>query len=193
MILLVIFFKYFGFKSWQRYQAKNVVMTTSEQDFEDDEYSPAVTVCALSETQTGFRNISIDPNTLLKANNTVAQICGDLTGDAIVGCIENQTFDFTTTVNASCSGLITMESLMDRWTSEFTVKMLGMCHTLNKGGNMVANIEYGSLKIDFNLNYSYGVFIHDPNFFFVNVNPGLPFNTMTYLKENHKGRHQNFK
>ena len=180
-VLLLIFIKYFGLTSWQRYQAERAVMTSAEEDAEGGIPSPAVTVCAFDPaTNLAFRNKH--PGVDGTSQEVIGHICKGTNGTEIVKCVEKEGFNLTTTVKEVTKGIKLNTSSPGQWFPEFSFTGAGLCHTLDANMTFGTNLTTESLRIELNNSLSHFLMIHDPNFFLLNLNPGLPFN---FIKATH--------
>ena len=171
-ILLFIAFKYFGLPSWERYQARKVVVTTSQDD-RTNLPAPDVTVCpAHPQTGYGFPN----KNSLTK----IGELCKGLEGEDIADCVKNATYSVTEAFpfTAQQGKMSSVEELGNIWVPEFSDTKAGLCFNLNNNFSMDPHGN-GTIAIGFQggpqKNTLYTVFVHDPKFFLLNYNPLMPF------------------
>jgi hypothetical protein len=93
-ILLAVFLKYFGLISWARYQAENVVVTTSERS-EETFQAPAVTICPAAKNGNPFPGVEFTPEDISAAikGEFIEILCKD--DGEISRCIEEKTFNLS--------------------------------------------------------------------------------------------------
>ena len=186
-VLLILLVNFFGLDSWRRFHAKKAVMTSSEQD-EGRVPAPAVTVCAFDpETNSAF--INDHPGVDEFSQEIIGHVCPNMTGDDIVKCVEEKTYNLTTTVKAVTKGIQDNSSLPGRWYPELSMTGAGLCHTLETNLTLGTNFSTESLRIILNGNLSYYVIIHDPNYILLNMNPGLPMKLLN-IDESKMTMHQ---
>ena len=176
-ILFLIFLRYFGIKSVERYHAQKMVITSSE------EYSgyipaPAVTICPRfpkEDEMLRFKHSS-DP---------IGSWCGNWNENDTFLCLQDIYFNLTSTIRTVTNEYIGSLGLdesavlnQEEWTPDFASSANGMCFTLNRSQNMALKED---ILIHFlsNSNSSF-VFVHDPNFFVLNFNPALPINNFLF-------------
>ena len=174
-ILLFIAIQYFGLPSWERFQARKVIVTTSQDD-KANLPAPDVTVCpAHPRTGYGFP----DP----KSPHNIEELCGGQKGADIADCVTNATYSVTEafTFTAQQGSLSTVEELGTIWAPEFSDTKAGMCFTLESTfsmvphGNSTIAIGFQNRKKNTTIkNTLYTVFVHDPKYFLVNYNPLMP-------------------
>ena len=173
MVLLVAFWSLFGSELLERYQEKKVVVTISESDYGYIP-APAVTVCALdTQNQIGFKmkmNMS-----LILDFEIISSICAGKTDREITNCIEESTYSLNSSIKHLARGF-QIDQVEVKWHPEFSVVVSGMCHTLEAGFNLGFDFSNSSMMMEFNESLSVITYIHDEKFFFINSNPGLPFN-----------------
>ena len=167
--LFGIFLRYFGIVCWQRYQARKVVVTSSEY-FQGELPTPAVTVCP--ENPEILRNLSEK-----SLSDPIGSWCGQNEETETYQCIESVTNNLTSSIRAVTCGHQEESPDVNReeWISDFTAPGQGMCFTFKRRQDMGIDFVKHSIMIHFLSNMSY-IFIHDPEFFAMNWNPALPFN-----------------
>ena len=168
-ILLFIAFKYFGLPSWERYQDKKVVVTTSQDD-RTNLPAPDVTVCpARQQTGYGFPNIKSPPK--------IEELCRGMEGVDIASCVTNATYSVTEAFpfTAQQGQLSSQEELGNIWVPEFSDTKAGLCYNLDSNFSMDPHGN-GTIAIGFQEKRTlYTVFVHDPKYFLLNYNPLMPF------------------
>ena len=164
ILLLVIFFHFFGLPAVERFQQKEIIMVDSEKD-NGGIYLPAITIAARNpQTQRGWRGPEIV--------NTIEDVCGDFDGP-IDKCIDEKTYNQSETVHDVLVGERKRKSLLNTTnglSTEYAAAQQGRYYTLDvikKVGP--ADQIYIALKYEL----IYQIFIHDPNYFILSYNPSL--------------------
>ena len=144
-ILLILVVNFFGIESWKRFQAKKAVMTSSEEN-KDKVPAPALTVCAFDQERNwAFRKKPPGVDEL--SQEIIGQVCPGMTDDEIVKCIEEETYNLTTTVKAVTKGIQDNSSLPGSWYPELSMTGAGLCHTLETNMSFGINFTTESLCI----------------------------------------------
>ena len=157
--LLLIFFFYFGLPSWNKFQAKEVLIN-KRKIITSDIAPPAITFC----TTNAWKNAS-DSNV---SESLIVSHCNESNSfEEALECIENETYNLTETVPRAISNDGTDISNSSFWINDISLTYLGKCHTLNNSVSLGSS--YWNFVLDASLNYF--VAIHDPNFFMVTSNP----------------------
>ena len=99
--------------------------------------------------------------------------------DDLAECIENESFnyplDFVNVSRGVKDGFNPIQN-QNLWVSDFTVGFLGLCQTLNTSEKMDVDFLNGSLFFALKKTLDYEIYIHDPNYFMINVNPlAMPY------------------
>ena len=186
LLLFILFIFFFGFPSWEKFQAKEV-MSNKRKVNPTESITPAVTICALDKkTRQGWKYSNVkkgmgngknegnkkDDITLSKYKlDILSYHCEG--NELLTDCINNETFNLTETVKNANMGDYQDIFNTTYWIDELSYFGLGKCHTLNN------SVSLGSSHFQFFLNRSlnYAVVIHDPNYFMLTANPS----TMPYL------------
>ena len=187
--LFVVFWFMFGRQSLNRYHANKVLVTT-EEEHRGTFPVPAVTICPINvATSFGSRNVS-NPDLLLEGN-LVWNTCKGLKQDAIVKCIEENTYDQASTIVKVTKGFLSDDPLpYFKWIPDYTPTAGGMCYTLESNSSMGTDQTNSVFKIELDhiaSSVGFLIHIHDPKYFVANFNPVLPFNMfLQYFQENSK-------
>ena len=110
-------------------------------------------------------------------------ICGNV--DDLEACIKDNTHGLDEAIYAAIGWGEQRIGLMDRWLwrEDFTVPWYGVSHTLiypePRGGNW--KVDMISLYMNKSDGLNRRIFLHDPNFFILDVNPhSLPINHQNF-------------
>ena len=162
-------------------------MTSSEQN-KGRVPAPAVTVCGF-DPKKNWAFKKKPPVVDEFSQEIIGHVCSNLKGDETVKCVEEETYNITTMVKVVTKGLQDNSSLPGPWYPELSMTGAGLCHTLETNMTLGTNFTTESLRIELNNNLSHYVMIHDPNYFLLNLNPGLPF-TVLSVEESKMTMHQ---
>jgi hypothetical protein len=171
--LFCLFWFYFGRLSLDRFLAHRVMATTSTLPTATSGLRPpAVTVCArLAATEHSWRGEA-------GGWRGLSYYCEDATN--VTRCIEEKTFSLDEVVHVENKGR--NRTLMDpsHWTEDFSRPRNGRCNTLNYGGNVTENKHDILLFFAKDDTKELDMYVHDPHFFLINLNP------MALSKSRHK-------
>ena len=178
LALLFVAVVFFGLPSWKTYQAGEVLLVKRERK-QERLPAPAVTICPGNPfTDTGFpRNVSIDKGSILEG------LCKNVTD--VAQCLESESYILKNHVNVTM-GFSDTQSLMntDFWTSDISFMTYGRCHTLQSPFTMSVMYTTDALRIQLDDKIKYYIFVHDINYFVINVNPfAIPLDTLSIEKE----------
>ena len=134
--------------------------------------APAVTICPNIPGQIGFQKMANTAD-----GYVLDEICKDY-GD-LADCIETEGFnsplDFVNVSKGVRNGFNAIQD-PNMWVSDFTVSFLGLCHTLNTSVEMEFDFLSGAFFFTLNESLDYQVYVHDPDYFMINVNPfAMPY------------------
>ena len=180
VVLFVLFLKYFGLVSWQRYREQRVVLTSSDESIESLP-PPAITLCPIDhQDQIGFIDAigEEDEPAVGWKGKLISHLCQGKEGDEIVDCIEERAVDQTTIANYITSGFQKERSLPEKifWRTEFSHVIAGLCSTIEIPYPLGIDLAKEAIWVGLNNSYAFIVYIHDPSFFLINNNPSLPIN-----------------
>ena len=169
IILLLLFFTFFGFPAIQKFQKNKVMIVTSMIKSHGIE-APAITIGGMNPTTgEGWRN-NVGSNNW--ADN-VESYCS--TESFPEKCIERNTFNKTETLKEIVLGFTAKHSLQKQlWTEDFTVGWMGRSYTLNTSQTLGPHYQTLQLYLIFDDNLEYDIYIHDPKYFVINLNPSGP-------------------
>ena len=100
----------------------------------------------------------------------------------IEDCIEKDTFDLADVVKGAKYGLSNInDSSSFFWIQDFTDAKMGKHHTLKSRKAQLTRTPDDMLIIFLRKKLSFTVFVHDENFFVINMNPLGPPSNMLYF------------
>jgi hypothetical protein len=172
LVLLMIFFLYFGLPSVQRFQAREVMVVTSKRATGGIP-APAITVMPRNpQTNLGWKSSSLN----FTYPNLLQAFCGDTTSwnTGIDDCIKENTYNRTDAFKDVLLGLATRKSLLkddDLWTEDVTSTWYGKTYTLNIEKNIGVDDATSQLFLAVGYDLNYIMILHDPFYFAVNSNP----------------------
>ena len=156
-ILFVVFIIAFFIPGIQKFFAKDTIFIEQKIPI-DYSHPPAVTVLPWKGTLlSGFKG---------KTYTSTGDICEESnTYQNFVKCIEDNTFKQNMTIKGIMEKDDDEELDIPSWTEELTNAYIGKSFTL-------FNYQFGEeVKISLDPSLNYTVLIHDPNFYFPNLNP----------------------
>ena len=157
--LLTIFVYFFGIPSVERFIRKEV-LTVITETYPEMILPPAVTIIAFNGSDDGWEALE--------------KVCGDSIG--FRSCIQENTFSLPETVHAEL-GFNLRESLMasELWREDFTFTgpMFGRFYTLEYPHLRGSNWRTDDINLHVNVSddLTRRIFIHDPNYFVINMDP----------------------
>ena len=186
--LLFLFLKYFGLKSFERYNSQKVFVTKTwkRPDFLP---SPAVTVCSGDlNSNTGFRNLSDEEIEAADKDTSLLELaCKDIDGEELIRCSEEAMFNLQHVVEFEgyTHGFKppkTKGVVESHWKTTLNSDKT-LCLTYQDFQHFPTSVV---LSIGLTKDLKHEVFFHDPNFFLKSENPDLPLNRDVL----HPGKHQ---
>ena len=177
--LLGIFLVFFGFPSIEKYQKKETITVSSEK-FTNGIVPPALTIIGIQNSGLGWKT----PQDGLDTRNSFKfdEHCKKLGMTTIEDCIEKDTFDLTDVVKGVKYGFSNSNNSPSFcWTQDFTDAKMGKHHTLKSRKTQLTRTPDDLLITFLRKNLSFAVFVHDENFFVVNINPLGPPSNMLYF------------
>ena len=164
----------FGFPSIEKYKAEETIVTTKEEK-KDEILAPAVTICAINKNNlNGFKTV----NHVSNFGDILQAFCSESTN--MKSCIDGQTYNLSETVMNATKGISSEAKNLigpHLWISDFSGTYFGQCFTLNTSISMDLQAITGTLRISLAKDLNYNIFVHDLNYFLINVNPyGIPNN-----------------
>jgi hypothetical protein len=179
--LVVFFFKYFGLKSFEKYNSQKVFVTKTwkRPDFLP---SPAVTVCSSDlDSGHGVKNVSKE-QMKDKEKSVLEYVCADKEGEELVQCTEKTIFDLHDVVEfegydhgngVDVDTRQRMPLVESHWKMSLNSGK-GACFTFQDFEHMPTG---DVLKIGLTKDLKHQVFFHDPKFFLKSDNPDIPINS----------------
>ena len=180
--LFVIFLNFFGIPAITKYLKKETMIVYSEEETNGIE-APAITMLAEKDTDNGF---SLGWNTVgERVTNMVAFEMFDLCMNAgftdVKTCVSNDTFELRQFLKEARLGLYGGKlatslfgdpSISPLWTEDMTVSFSGRYFTLSISRTIMrSEPEIILFRVDSSSSFSYTFFLHDENFFLMNINP----------------------
>ena len=168
LLLFLVFVLVFGCKSYEKYKQGGT--TFNSRPIKNEAIrAPAITICPKNQvTQIGWKgNESMAMNT--KANKLLGVFCKNATNaEDVSACIWSKTNSFDEAVDVfENRGKAINETF---WAEDATLMQYGRCYTLNNTLVLGSDFET-SMYLFLNNTLRYTIVIHDPNFYFLAVNP----------------------
>jgi hypothetical protein len=160
----LIFFLYFGYPTFSKFMDGETLITEEKVMFNPAK-PPAITLVAwTTELMKGWKDVPMNASDLEGFCNTSASY------SEIVQCVNNKTFDLSDMVEMAKfrhDGNVTHSKY---WTEDLSRVIVVKVFTLNN------SYEVGSsfvkfLKIEFKKGQKYSIYIHDPQFYMITINP----------------------
>ena len=168
LLLLGLFLHIFGLPALRRYQDREVLVVTSVRDTDGLE-APAVTVIVnRNKTLTGWK-----PDMFI-TTKFVENFCSNhlSKNQTITTCIEEQTYNLSE-ISQKVSVGIGRGSRPAKvfWTEDFTHSYTGRQYTLKIPKRLSVGKLNDLVRISFQPNLVYSLFLHDENYFYISKNP----------------------
>ena len=163
LLLLGIFFYYFGYPSLLKYQEHKTLVLSSELRTGGIP-APDITICARNDhTRKWSTNTSLD---------SVLNSCSQ--NENIFVCVEENVLNFNKVIIDAWRGTELMENLMDHslWTS-YTFDTFLTCYTLKPNKTIGTDHKIDRLKFLLNESFTYRIHIHSQDYFIMHFNPML--------------------
>ena len=189
--LFVIFLNFFGIPAITKYQNKETMVVYSEEETDGIE-APAITMLAVKDTGFGWKTVG-KRVTSLALFFMVGQ-CEKVGFSDVETCVSNDTFDLSEFLKEARLGLydgmgttslFRDPSTSPLWTEDMTVTFSGRYFTLSLS-RIITRRESDVIlfRVDSTSSFSYTFFVHDENFFLMNINPfSLPRNCLLYTSD----------
>ena len=163
-ILAVLFVLYFGFPSYTKFMDGDTMITEERVKF-NPVNPPAITVVAwTTELMEGWKDGPEDALQLKDFCNTSASYSD------IVQCVNHKTFNISDIVEMATFGIDGNVTNSKYWTEDLSRVISGKAFTLNNSYEVGSSFGR-SLKIEFKKGLKYSIYIHDPQFYVMTINP----------------------
>ena len=168
--LFIAFIGIFGLKALKRYLDHAVIVHTSKDNYEPLLDGPAITICA--EPDTIMKQSDIKTKKPVSIKEGVRNIC-NITGKSnevthLQDCFKTL---FLNTSEMIESVLWNMTETENKWTETISQFNYGKCQTLQNYEKLGNQQDLNALHIRLNPKHRYTFYLHDPEFFFLNLNP----------------------
>ena len=161
---MLTFLIFFGIPYVEKYKEKNVMIVKNTKHTGGIE-APAITIVSRNpQSKQGWKNVP----KLSSTQELVHDFCGE---NNVEKCIREKTFGHKEVVKDVTIGFDAQKSVMDleHWTEDFTSAWMGRSYTLKIEKNLHPDYE-DELFVQFDYDRLHDIFIHDRNFFIVNLN-----------------------
>lgn len=167
LLLALFFIGLFGYESIKKFYQGEITTVESVEKNKVGNQFPAVTVCANLNGGYGWKNWTMDE----ELANILGRVCQGKNATDIFECVLQRTYTIDEVIDLK-NGTFGMEWKF--WESTLKVPVWGVCHTY---------LNPVRLCIDFNDNcqagvyihlfpqFSYEIFLHDPDYFLLSANP----------------------
>ena len=167
LLLVSIFLQFFGLPSIHRFLDNRMLSATSKKDT-GGIAAPAVTIAVRDpRTKMGWRgNTASYPK-------VVDDVCGHQQ-ECIECCIRNETFSHLDAMKDVILGFTEKRSLLKEdglWKEDFTTSWYGRTYTLDIHKKIGPDYELDQFFLVLGRELDYRIFIHDPAYFVININP----------------------
>ena len=174
--MVVLFVLLFGYPSIQTYLKGSIIEESGL--FHDDvlEY-PAITFCV--DQVDAWKENNGEQNVSANYRSTLLRKCNSMAAKMVPSCIEKRTYSRNEIILKSSTKvqkLPNVASTMNTstfWSEDFSMSDFGTCFTFQLPvlKENITVFEAPQLWFALNSSLSYSLFIHDPNFFMLAVNP----------------------
>ena len=174
--LFVIFLNFFGIPAITKYLQKETMVVYSEEQTDGIE-APAITVFAVKDTGSGWKTVGKNVTSL--RSFFMFDQCKKAGFTDVETCVSNDTFGLNEFLKEARLGLYDGmgttslfgdPSTSPLWTEDLTVTFSGRYFTLSLS-YMITRREIDVILfcVDSTSSFSYTFFVHDENFFLVNI------------------------
>ena len=164
--LMIIFIQYFGIVSIKKYFERGVLVKVSKQSNPHGVIAPSTTICVLNPlTNVGWKN-QVGDYEIDKTTTIIEAVCGGREAEDLEECVWNSTYDLNHFLP---------KDIIEGYPfiPDITVASVGKCFTLqaSEDNRIYSNIGHGDHVLPLNDSFAYEIFVHDPSFFFLTLNP----------------------
>ena len=168
--LFIAFISIFGLKALERYLEQAVIVHTRRGNDEPFLDGPSVTICV--EPDAILRKTDVKSNTFVSVEEGVKDICNiDGNVDDVVQFKDCFKMLFSNTSDMIKTVLWNKTITVENWTETISQFTYGRCQTLKNYAKLGNGQELNGLHIRLNPEHRYTFYLHDPDFFFLNLNP----------------------
>lgn len=184
--LLFIFLIFFGVPAIQKFQKKETILVSSKK-FTNGIEAPALTIMGFDNDGLGWKKPQDGLDSW--ASFKFDEHCAKLNMTTIDGCVENGTYHLTDVIKGAQYGLSKnddsspLNSSTLFWTQDLTTPIMGKHFKLKSQKTRLRSTNDDLLITFLRKNLSFAVFVHDDNFFVVNINPLGPPSNMIFVKQ----------
>ena len=168
MLLLVVFFMFFGLPAVRRFLLRGVMVVKTRRDT-DGIVAPTITLVSRDEnTLKGWKGPT-------KGFYDDPQCTNLTTNQSLESCIEEKTFSQEEVFADVLLGMEEKDSLMTEslWREDFTMSWQGRFYIIQPDLRLT-HFDRHRLVLALRRGFIHQIFIHDPNFFEVTYKPSFP-------------------
>ena len=186
LALLLIFLIFFGVPAIEKYQKKETIIVSSKK-FTNGIEAPALTIMGVDNNGLGWKIVQDGLGTWARLK--FDEHCAKLNIITIEECIKNDTYHLTDVVKGAQFGPSQydesnpLNSSALFWTEDLTTPNLGKHFKLKFQKELLTSSNEDLLVMFLRKNMSFTVFVHDENFFLVNINPLGPPSNQQWFKQ----------
>ena len=177
LLLIALFFIYFGLPAINRYHEKQTMIVKSQKASEGIE-GPTVTILARNNnTKWGWKQKPVEAN---EDSEALQVQCKDLNqSETVHSCIENETFQWGTVIKDFYVGGLKefKQSKMNNtlWIEDFTVGYDGRYYSLTIPRKIGTNWRKDQVYIHLNAKLIYDIYVHEKKYFIISRHSfGIP-------------------
>ena len=181
--LFVIFLNFFGIPAITKYLNKETMIVYSEEETNGIE-APAISMFAVKDTDSGGFYVgweTVGKSVTNMVSFKMFELCMNAGFTDVKDCVSNDTFELRQFLKEARLGLYGGKlatslfgdpSTSPLWTEDMTVSFSGRYFTLSISRTITrSEPEIILFRVDSTSSFSYTFFVHDENFFLLNINP----------------------
>ena len=191
IVLFVLFWRFFGDPSVEKYLAQETIVISSHEKTNGIQ-APAITIVPFQKKNAniGWKSVERGRENSYWKTFSMLNHCHEINFTSMEVCLENDTIEKYEFLNSARFGYDEENSTSllndSSWSADVTATFFGKSYTLNISMTLAPTYD-DFLIFHLDKNFVYQIWLHDENFFIPHVNPlGFPSNFWRFKFERQK-------